>query len=666
VASQDRFQRVTNLLLLLLASPRPLTLDEIASQIAGYPEEHVARRQAFERDKRLLREEGVEVTTVAVPGPAQQGYWVDPDHYYLPSIALSTEERLALSLALATVRVDDRSGEETALQVGADSVVRTDAVALLETPTGLERLDEGVRRGRRVRFSHQGRRRRLDPWAIVFRWGRWYVTGFDPDRQATRTFRVDRLQDVEVTDEPREVAPTEGRAADLVPRQFWQAAPGAPATSAQVAFAPEVAPEVREDLGLPPASRAPSDPSAWVVASLEVGDEELFLSWLFELGDKAVVLGPERLRAAVVDWLERVALGAGPGGDLGAAGPGVEVVGSDARQGAERHRAHGPRTGPRGGFDARRRLRLALRLVPWVVQHRVVSLDEAASVVGLEREQVLDLLLSVACCGLPPYTPDTLVELLVDEDAGTVEAQVGQGLERPPRLSAADALRLGAAARAVLAIEGSDPDGVLASALAKVEATLGERVLSVELDRPRLLGDLQAAAAEHAVVEIDYDGVGRDEMTRRVVEPWRVQAARGRWYVDAWCRSAGALRRFRVDRVRALHTMPGEARLGPTEPQECASLLDGLDDWAPEGPLATIELPAERSRLVDGVPGARFEPGPPGRLRVRLPVRSASWLGLLLVRIGPGVGVVEPEALRHVGADAALQIMRRYKEHEST
>jgi len=680
VASQDRFQRVTNLLLLLLATPRPLTLDEIAAQVAGYPDGHVARRQAFERDKRLLREEGVEIATLSVPGPSQQGYRVDPDHYYLPSVALSTDERLALALALAAVRVDDRSGQETALEMGVEAAIESDAIAVLETAEGLERLDEAIRTDRRVRFEHQGRTRRLDPWAIVFRWGRWYVTGWDPDREAARTFRVDRITSVEVSAEPRAPSPPPGRAAGLVPRHFWQAPPQARGTSVVLALAPEVAESVWDDLGLgapPPFERpetvatlggsgAPrADGTAWVETEVAVGDFELFLSWLFELGDRAVVLSPAELRSAAIGWLEGVVAGAsdvGPG-EQAPAEAGEGRIGS-GREEPRRPAAGG--AGPLGALDAQRRLHLALRLVPWVVRRGRVSLDEAAAVAGLGREQVQELLLSVACCGLPPYTPDTLVELIVDEEAGTVEARLGQGLERPPRLGARDALRLGAAARAVLAIEGTDPDGVLARALAKVEATLGDRALSVELDRPRWLGELQAALEEGGAVEIDYDSLSHDEVSRRVVEPWRVQAVRGRWYLDAWCRSAGALRRFRVDRVRVVRRVPVGERLGPVDPARRAVLLEELDAWTPEGRLAAVELPVGRSRLVDALPGARFEPGPPGRLLVRLPVRSVSWFGLLLVRIGPEARVLEPADLRGAGAAVARAMLRRYEDVRGT
>jgi len=50
----DRLERVTDLLLVLLDTPRPLSLREIADRVPGYPDTHGARRQAFERDTARL------------------------------------------------------------------------------------------------------------------------------------------------------------------------------------------------------------------------------------------------------------------------------------------------------------------------------------------------------------------------------------------------------------------------------------------------------------------------------------------------------------------------------------------------------------------------------------------------------------------------------------
>ena len=78
----DRLERVTDLVLVLLNTPRPLTLDAIANQVPGYPAEHAARRQAFERDKRLLRDEGIPVVTNRLEGAEQYGYLIERDSFF--------------------------------------------------------------------------------------------------------------------------------------------------------------------------------------------------------------------------------------------------------------------------------------------------------------------------------------------------------------------------------------------------------------------------------------------------------------------------------------------------------------------------------------------------------------------------------------------------------
>ena len=85
----------------------------------GYPVEHAARRQAFERDKRLLRDEGIPVLTAALAGHEQYGYRIDRDAFYLPDLALEPDEQVALHLAVAGVHLGDPSGRDALLKLGA-------------------------------------------------------------------------------------------------------------------------------------------------------------------------------------------------------------------------------------------------------------------------------------------------------------------------------------------------------------------------------------------------------------------------------------------------------------------------------------------------------------------------------------------------------------------
>jgi predicted DNA-binding transcriptional regulator YafY len=45
-------------------------------------------------------------------------------------------------------------------------------------------------------FAHESTDRVLEPYALTFQWGLWYLVGFCQLRQALRTFRLDRIQGV--------------------------------------------------------------------------------------------------------------------------------------------------------------------------------------------------------------------------------------------------------------------------------------------------------------------------------------------------------------------------------------------------------------------------------------------------------------------------------------
>ncbi len=117
----------------------------------------------------------------------------------------------------------------------------------------------------------------------------------------------------------------------------------------------------------------------------------------------------------------------------------------------------------------------------------------------------------------------------------------------------------------LLSVPGSDPAGPLAKALDKLDDALGARGrLAVDVGGSDHLEELQDAATASEQVEIDYYSFARDEMTTRIVDPWRVFHAFGAWYLAAWCHRANAERLFRVDRVRAVRPTGSALRAART------------------------------------------------------------------------------------------------------
>lgn len=296
----DRVERLTNLLLVLLDARQPITLREIAESVPGYPEGGDARRQAFERDKRVLREEGVVVSVETAPD-GTAGYRVRPEDYYLPDLGLARDEQVALNLAVAGVHLDDRSGRGALLKLGLVDDVPPPLEATLPASPHLGRLHEAIAGRASVEFQYHGVGRRVDPYRLRFQGGFWYLVGFDHRHQEVRTYRVDRIEGPPSAGEPGAFEPPPGAdsGADRLDEP-WRLGEGEPVT-AHVWVDPLMAPRVRTELGEAAISEDRLDGS--VVVQLEVTNEGAFRSWVLGFLDHAEVLGPPDLRKLITSWL---------------------------------------------------------------------------------------------------------------------------------------------------------------------------------------------------------------------------------------------------------------------------------------------------------------------------------------------------------------------------
>ncbi|MCU1448200.1 MAG: putative DNA-binding protein [Acidimicrobiales bacterium] len=312
---------------------------------------------------------------------------------------------------------------------------------------------------------------------------------------------------------------------------------------------------------------------------------------------------------------------------------------------------------PRLGADER--LQRLLALVPWVAARDGPGIDEVCERFGCtEGELVADLDL-LFMCGLYPYTPDVLIE--VDVADARVWIRYADYFAKPLRLTPAEGLALLTAGKAVQAFPGADPTGPLARGLDKLAKALGvagDDAVEVALGAvaPEVMDTLRAGVDGRRQVEIDYYSFGRDEQTRRVVDPYRVFSASGQWYLSAYCHAVVDDRLFRVDRVRAARLL--DTAVERTE-GGAAAVYQARDD----DPRVTLELDPGGRWVAEQYPLEDSKERAHGRLRVRLAVSERAWLERLLLRLGRDGRVVKttsPE-LSDAGRDAACRLVERYR-----
>jgi predicted DNA-binding transcriptional regulator YafY len=310
VASTAKLERLLNLTAALLETPRPLTADEIADRIFGYPEDKTAFRRAFERDKDALREMGIPIDVAEVAGsdPPQVGYRIPKDQYYLRDPGLEADELAALHLAASAIRLEGVEGTAGIWKLGGvpaqppmDAAPAT--VAAIPVDDRLVKLFGAVGERRPVTFTYRDEQRTVDPYRLDFHRGRWYVTGYDHGREDERVFRLDRVTGDVTTGSPRSFDPPEvampgGKA------EPWQLGEGEP-VRARVLVEADQAPIAIGILGPDAVTEKRMDGS--VVVEVPVNNPDGFRSLVLGFLDHAEVLGPEELRADIVDWVRAIA-----------------------------------------------------------------------------------------------------------------------------------------------------------------------------------------------------------------------------------------------------------------------------------------------------------------------------------------------------------------------
>jgi proteasome accessory factor C len=306
------------------------------------------------------------------------------------------------------------------------------------------------------------------------------------------------------------------------------------------------------------------------------------------------------------------------------------------------------------------RARRLLALLPHLEAGRTLAIPELASAVGATTEELFDDLVLLSMCGVPPYSPESLVGMFPDDETLTVEAWAEPPVAEPVRLSAAEARALAAALQAA----GRDEDdpltrAVLASAGPSVDPEALARVVRSAVS-PGGLAEIHATLAralrEHEAVRISYFSASRDQLTERVVHPWALRALRGEWYVSAWCESAGAERVFRLDRIRSAE--PAGHHFDP--PASSASFAIGPD--GSEGlPIAEV-LIAAGAPVPDSRewPGALFERREDGSTLARVPYLSVGWVARRVVSRLGSAEALSPEEVRSAICSVAGDLHDRY------
>jgi predicted DNA-binding transcriptional regulator YafY len=170
----------------------------------------------------------------------------------------------------------------------------------------LEKLRRAVRERRTVQLTYRSTNRPepesrpVNPYALVFRWGWWYVVGYCLLRQEMRSFRLDRIEALQLTVETFQIP-----AGFDIHAYLDEELRSQPQIQVKLRFAPQAAHVALTNRSYWDKLEQHSDGT--IIVTLTTPDLNWAASSTLAYGPFVTVLEPEVLRKMVADWAQAIA-----------------------------------------------------------------------------------------------------------------------------------------------------------------------------------------------------------------------------------------------------------------------------------------------------------------------------------------------------------------------
>jgi proteasome accessory factor C len=317
-----------------------------------------------------------------------------------------------------------------------------------------------------------------------------------------------------------------------------------------------------------------------------------------------------------------------------------------------------------------------LALVPWLRARPGVRSQDAADHFGITLDQLEADLNLLIVCGLPGGQHGDLFDIEFwpadeDDDAGsalgsgnadaastsgdsglvplgpTIRVLDAVRLDRPMRLRPDEAAGLLVGLRLLQELPGGFDRDRLDRLVARLTDLAGDAAAAgaVEIQAAEPVDTGVMAAIDTALrdgrrLAIRYLVPSRDEVTERDVDPERDAYVDGHRYLVAWCRSVGARRHFRVDRILSATVLPDATEHHTAEPIDADQRVAYRP--SPTDLRVRLHLTAAARWIDEYAVVEAITEHPDGGATIELASASLDWIVQLVLRAGGAATVLDP------------------------
>ena len=217
-----------------------------------------------------------------------------------------------------------------------------------------------------------------------------------------------------------------------------------------------------------------------------------------------------------------------------------------------------------------------LDLVPFLLSHQGISLQELAKHFKIESNVMIDDLNTLWMCGLPGYTPLELIDLAFDSGFVTIRNAAPLSYVRTMSSSEIVALALGLD----LLRENSEHLGTgqsdrIDSLAKKLRDQIDVHISIAPSPTTAHRSVISASIARRVPVDLTYYSSNSDEETTRIVTVYEFFNENDVEYFQGFCHTSTGMRTFRVDRIVAVSLSDSHEVIPQAQVQQNESIRVG-------------------------------------------------------------------------------------------
>jgi len=292
----------------------------------------------------------------------------------------------------------------------------------------------------------------------------------------------------------------------------------------------------------------------------------------------------------------------------------------------------------------------ALDLIPFLLEHQGISVEELAAEFQVSQIQMMEDLNLLFVCGLPGYTPLELIDMNFED--GFVTVSDPQVLDKPRKLSKPELTTLLVSLEVMKTFAKSAVQKEIADLQVKLQSVLDRKptidvVVKESIDSK--LEEILHAIEKGSALDIHYLSAHSDKESWRKIIPNRVYFEGRHAYVESWCITSQGERVFRLDRILELRLdakayVPGVENPDLGKVEEISLFVSNAARIFLEENASII---AATERVSNGY-------------QVSVSAIDQGWLVRTMAGFGPEIAVIQPLALKNALSEHLASIRSLY------